>query len=116
MKELKNKSKIEQARDIEKALGFPKGSVKPEEIEVDENGVTVFSLPPARPAPFVNQTPIENVRIVVEFCSRHAHSSASNAMDSIRQAVMCRNPSDEPSVFCETSEDGGETWERDDSI
>jgi hypothetical protein len=50
-------------------------------------------------------------RIVVEFSGDYAMDNAKSKIDDIRQAVMCRNPLDEPFVRAETSEDNGETWQ-----
>jgi hypothetical protein len=58
----------------------------------------------------------KKVRIVIEFDGDYARSWASSTLPRIQQAVMHRNPLEEPWVRCEVSNDSGKTWERDDSV
>jgi len=57
----------------------------------------------------------EKVRIVIEFSGRYQKDDVSDARIKIQQALMCRNPLDEPYIRCQRSKDG-KRWKDDDSI
>ena len=58
----------------------------------------------------------EKIRIVIEFDGNYARSWASNTLPRIQQAIMHRNPLEEPWVTTEVSRDNGENWKRDDNV
>jgi len=62
------------------------------------------------------RTTREQVRLVVTFSDDDQRGRAMHEVQGIRQAVMCRNPLDEPNIDAEVSKDGGKTWTKTDTI
>ncbi len=51
------------------------------------------------------------VRIVAEWAGQHAEIDAEFYLAYVKQALMCRDQKDEPTIRLEESLDGGESWE-----
>lgn len=56
--------------------------------------------------------PHERARIVITYWRKGAKETCSADLRFVEQAVMRENPLCTPSVHCEVSADGGETWEQ----